>query len=154
MRKEFSGYPLSLTDVRQLPTVGERICDILFIMSKDLYLQKMKDIRQNLRKRETEAEKHLWKHIRNMQLGFKFRRQVSIGFYVVDFYCKTVNLAIELDGEIHNKKEVQEKDRLRQAIIESDNVIFLRFTNNEVMDNIDNVLATIQHNCNRLICSP
>lgn len=114
----------------------------------------MKDIRQNLRETETVAEKQLWLHLRKMQLGFKFRRQVSIGFYVVDFYCKTVNLAIELDGEIHNTEEVQEKDRLRQTIIEADNVIFLRFTNNEVMHNIDNVLATIQHNCNSLFCSP
>jgi very-short-patch-repair endonuclease len=115
----------------------------------------MKDIRQKLRKTETATEEQLWKHLRKMQLGFKFRRQVSIGNFVVDFYCKTVNLAIELDGEIHNTKEAQERDRLRQEIIESKNVIFLRFTNKEVNNNLGNVLATIQHKCNSLyFCSP
>jgi very-short-patch-repair endonuclease len=119
-------------------------------MSKDLYLREMKDIRKELRTKETEAEKELWKHIRKMQLGYKFRRQVSIGYYVVDFYCKRVNLAIEVDGKIHNRKEIEDRDKFRQAVIEVNNVSFIRFTNEEVMNDIDNVLTTIKYKCDEL----
>jgi len=56
----------------------------------------------------TEAECFLWKYIRNKKLdGLRFRRQVSIGYYTVDFYCAEKRLAVEIDGSYHNQEEVQ-----------------------------------------------
>lgn len=131
----------------QLPT---RAIDYNNLMSKELYLEKLKEIRKYLRKNPTTAEEKLWQNIRKMKLGYKFRRQVSIGYFVVDFYCKDISLAIEIDGTIHNKKSVQEKDNIRQEIIESDGIFFLRFTNNEVNNKIQNVLKKIKNTCDQL----
>lgn len=119
-------------------------------MSKELYLPKMKAVRKQLREHMTQAEVYLWTFIRNKQLGFKFRRQVSIGYFVVDFYCKELGLAIEIDGGIHLNQTVQERDRLRQKIIESDNVCFLRFTNEEILYDIHNALDKIKKQCTLL----
>ena len=119
-------------------------------MSKELYLPELKGLRKHLRHNLTEAEKYLWNFLRRKQLGYKFLRQVSIGYFVVDFYCKELCLAIELDGELHKKKIVNERDRLRQEIIESDNIKFLRFTNEEVFNNTDFVLLKIQEVCSKL----
>lgn len=110
----------------------------------------MREIRKKLRHSMTNAEKFLWRYIRDKKLGVKFLRQVSIGHFVVDFYCKEISLAIELDGSIHDKKEFQEKDKIRQAIIESDNVHFLRFTNDEIFNDTDVVLLKIQKTCAEL----
>jgi len=123
-------------------------------MTKELYLRKMKGIRKTLRENATNSEKILWQHLRKMQLGFKFRRQVSIGFFVFDFYCKTVNLAIDVDGGIHNKIDVNERDRIRQEIIESDSVVFLRFTNEEINANLDAVLDEIKNKYTELSAPP
>jgi len=114
----------------------------------------MREIRTTLRENPTNTEDFLWQHLRKMQLGFKFRRQVSIGYFVVDFYCKNVNLAIEIDGNIHLQEDVNERDKLRQAIIESDNVVFLRFTNEAVINNLETVLDTIKNKCTELFAPP
>ena len=114
-------------------------------MSKDLYNRKLKDLRKHLRKEMTEAEEYLWKFLKKQQLGFKFRRQVSIGFFVVDFYCKDINLALELDGNIHDKESVIERDKIRQAIIECNGVYFLRFKNEDIFNNPTKVLETIKN---------
>lgn len=103
-----------------------------------------------MRSNQTTAEKYLWHYLRRKQLGCKFLRQVSIGYFVVDFYCKELALALELDGGIHTKKSVAERDKIRQAIIESENVTFLRFTNDEVFNNTELVLLKIQALCAKL----
>ncbi len=116
-------------------------------MTKELYLKKMKPLRQHLRKNMTEAEAYLWTYIRKKQLGVSFRRQVSIGHYIVDFYCRELSLAIEVDGSVHNKKSVKDRDEFRQGMIEIDQIEFLRFKNEEVLQNIKNVLKTISTKC-------
>lgn len=119
-------------------------------MSKELYLPNLKQLRKILRKNVTNAEKYLWQFIRRKQLGYKFLRQVSIGYYVVDFYCKELAVAIEIDGQIHNQKQVKERDKFRQEIIESDGVLFLRFSNEEVFDNTEEVLLKITKVCQEI----
>lgn len=119
-------------------------------MSKDLYLNKLRGIRKELRKNATLSEKVLWTYLRKNQLGHKFRRQVSIGYYVVDFYCIDLSLAIEIDGDVHLKKTVRERDRFRQKIMEMDGVQFLRFSNTEIMKDISTVLHTIKTTCELL----
>lgn len=63
----------------------------------------LKPKRQALRNNPTPTEKLLWSKLKNSQLGFKFRRQYSVGGYILDFYCPTKKLAIELDGEVECK---------------------------------------------------
>ncbi|NGP88445.1 endonuclease domain-containing protein [Fodinibius halophilus] len=98
---------------------------------------------RKLRNNSTPAEKRLWKYIREKRVnGFDFDRQKPIDRYIVDFYCKELMLAIEIDGKYHDSQ--YEQDRLRQQRIESFGVHFLRFSEKEVLDDIDNVLRVIE----------
>lgn len=100
---------------------------------------------KQLRKTTTPAEKQLWKHIRNRQLhNLKFRRQHPIKNYIADFYCHEVRLVIELDGGIHNRKDVKEHDENRQAEIERFDLQVLRFKNEQVMEDVESVLNEIR----------
>jgi very-short-patch-repair endonuclease len=95
-----------------------------------------KDNRNN----PTEPELRLWRHFSRSQLGgFKFRRQHVIGGRIVDFFCPAVALVIEIDGHTHDA----ELDRARDAALASRGYVTLRFTNVDVMQNIEGVLETI-----------
>jgi very-short-patch-repair endonuclease len=106
---------------------------------------KYKSRRKDLRKNETKAEEILWKFLKNKQLeSRKFRRQYSLGDYILDFYCSQERLAIEIDGEIHLQK--QEYDKERTQFIENFNIKVLRFKNEEVESDLEKVLETIKLN--------
>ena len=77
-------------------------------------------------------------------MGYDFDRQRPIDQFIVDFYCKALMLAIEIDGSSHDGFEAQERDRVRQARIESFGVHFLRFREADVHRQLDHVLATIR----------
>ncbi|MGI9651891.1 endonuclease domain-containing protein [Chryseobacterium sp. RLHN22] len=99
---------------------------------------------QALRKNETEAEKILWERLRNNQLkGYKFRRQHPISLFIADFYCHQLKLIIEIDGEYHHLPEQIEKDLERTQILESNDLQLIRFTNEEVQENLEDVIAKI-----------
>ena len=105
----------------------------------------MKKHRRELKKRPTPTEALLWERLRRKQLdGIKFRRQHSIGYFIVDFYCSKYKLIIEVDGEIHNRPEVIEYDEERTLYLESFGMRVIRFTNKEVMESIDEVLDKIR----------
>jgi very-short-patch-repair endonuclease len=94
----------------------------------------------------TPAEQKLWQHLRAGRLeGYHFRRQQIIGYYIVDFYCHQADLVIEVDGEIH--LEQQEYDADRSAYLAGRGLHILRFTNTEVYNSIDRVLAFILESC-------
>jgi len=96
---------------------------------------------RQLRHRQTDAESKLWQYLRNRQLsGVKFRRQVPLGRYVVDFLSDAQKLIIELDGGHHNV----DTDRERTEWLESEGYRVIRFWNNEVTDNIEGVLAHLE----------
>ena len=100
--------------------------------------------RQALRRASPAAEQKLWQALRGRQiLGYKFRRQYSVGSYVIDFYCPQLKLAIEVDGDSHYQAEAVEYDRNRQGYIESMGIRFLRFTNREVFEQLGDVLEQI-----------
>ncbi|MCB2221686.1 MAG: endonuclease domain-containing protein [Bacteroidetes bacterium] len=100
-----------------------------------------------LRRKMTDPEKKLWGCVKDNQLkGYKIRRQHPIDVYVVDFYCHKAKLVIEIDGENHSLKEVREKDQSRTAELNELGLKVIRFTNSEVMDNIDDVLNIISQN--------
>lgn len=101
--------------------------------------------RRILRRNQTYAEKLLWNHLRNKQLGYKFRRQVSIGSYVVDFYCPKVKLAIEIDGNSHYEPKAITYDKIRTEWINYLGIRIIRFTNQEVYDNADDIVSIIKN---------
>ncbi|WP_020601783.1 endonuclease domain-containing protein [Spirosoma spitsbergense] len=101
-------------------------------------------IRKELRNGATEAEVTLWHHLKGRQLaGRKFRRQHSIGLFVLDFYCPSDRLAIEVDGDVHNTPDAITHDEERQHAIETLNITVLRFRNDDVLHRIDQVLSRI-----------
>ena len=103
-----------------------------------------KDKRRSLRQDIVKAEKVIWGKIRNRQIeDCKFRRQYSVDKYVIDFYSPILKLAIEIDGESHFEEGAAEYDRERQSYIESLGIKFIRFTNNDVYENLDGVLVRI-----------
>ena len=103
-----------------------------------------KDKRWALRQAETAPETLLWVRLRDRRVGgLKFRRQYSVGVYILDFYCPACQLAIELDGESHNSLEAQEYDAERTEFLSTLNIHVLRFANAEVYKDINKVISTI-----------
>jgi adenine-specific DNA-methyltransferase len=101
-------------------------------------------LRRKLRRNSTEAEKLLWQHLRDRRLGgFKFRRQHSAAPYVTDFYCAEKHLVLEVDGSGHFEPQKQLDDEVRPADLNRDGVAVLRFTNLEVLHQLEAVLETI-----------
>jgi very-short-patch-repair endonuclease len=107
------------------------------------YNKKLKKFSRNLRNESTLAEIVLWKELRDAKLGYTFNRQKPLLNYIVDFYCKPLNLVIKVDGISHWSEEQQKQDELRQYNLEELGLYFLRFDDSEVLYEIENVLATI-----------
>ncbi|MCC7449775.1 MAG: endonuclease domain-containing protein [Anaerolineae bacterium] len=103
----------------------------------------MQMVARQLRNDPTASEDILWQAIRHKQLdGRKFRRQVAIGPFVVDFYCASERLAVEVDGSIHDNQ--READASRQALIESLGIRFVRLTANQVEYDLPGSLQMIR----------
>ena len=99
-------------------------------MTKLYNLQSLKQRRRYLRKNQTFPETLVWNVIRSRQInGFKFKRQYSIGSFIVDFFCPELRLAIEIDGDTHYQAGATQKDQEREHYLKSFGVKFLRFTN-------------------------
>ncbi len=104
----------------------------------------MKNFANELRKNQTDAERHLWYYLRSRRFqGYKFRRQYFIESYIVDFICLEKKLVIELDGGQHNLNEVIEYDKKRTDFLISKGFEVLRFWNNEVLNQTNDVLNCI-----------
>lgn len=100
--------------------------------------------RRLLRNNATKAEEILWQRLKGKQVKItKVRRQVSITEYVVDFYCQTFKLAIEVDGVTHSSQDEIEYDIDRQTKIEALSIVFLRFRNEEIYKNLEKVVNDI-----------
>ena len=94
----------------------------------------------------TEAESALWKYLKSNGLGHKFLRQHIIGDYIVDFLCRDKMLVIEVDGGYHSERTQQEDDAVRQQWLESIGYKVIRFSNEEVLFNLDKTINTIMFN--------
>ena len=104
-----------------------------------------KERRRELRKNLTPAEAYLWNILKNRNLeNRKFRRQQSIEKYIVDFYCPSERLVIELDGEVHNNAAQSEYDHLRNMRLNELGYKVLRFENKTVFEQLDRVLDEIR----------
>jgi len=113
-------------------------------MSEIINRENKKELRQKLRNDMPKPEKILWYYLRKKQLnGVKFRRQVSIGKYIVDFFSFEKNLVIEIDGDSHFEEGEVEKDEVRTKFLESQGLTVLRFYNSDVMNNTEACLNKI-----------
>lgn len=109
--------------------------------------QYLKQFRKDLRNNGTAAEATLWKFLQRKQLdGRKFRRQHSVGNYILDFYCPSERLGIELDGAHHFQTAGFLKDEERTKYLNSLNIRILRFENDEVFKALESVLEIIKSN--------
>jgi very-short-patch-repair endonuclease len=108
----------------------------------------MVKVAKELRTKMTATEKILWQRLRNRQVNnLKFYRQFPFVFgeynFIADFYCHDFKLIIEIDGGIHQDREVKECDRLREDIFKQAGYKVVRFSNKEVLESIDNVINKI-----------
>ena len=107
-------------------------------------MNKLQERARQLRNTQTPTEQILWFSIRQNQIaGAKFRRQFTIEPYIVDFYCREVNLVIEVDGDVHADQKQIEHDRRRTNYLESKGLRVFRVNNNDIRDNLNGVLAKI-----------
>ena len=114
------------------------------VFNKTAEKEKRRDLRNNL----TEAEKIVWNKIRSKQInGKKFRRQVSIGSYVVDFYCSELKLIVEIDGGIHETADAKEYVNYRDTYMQSLGLTVIRYKNDDIFNNIDTVIENIEKIC-------
>lgn len=120
-------YERSKTDIHTLPHLSE--------------------YRKGLRKNLTPAEAAFWNLVKNSKLdGRKFRRQHSVGNYILDFYCPSEKIAVELDGEVHFTGPSTLNDRSRRLYIESQGIRVIRFENKRVFEETEWVLDVIRSN--------
>jgi len=106
------------------------------------YDPKLKEFAKQLRKNSTLSEVLLWQNIKNKALGVQFHRQVPLLDYIVDFYCRELMLAIEIDGDSHLYK--YEYDAKRQGELEKAGVVFIRFSDLDVKQNMFSVGLSLE----------
>lgn len=108
-------------------------------------------IRRKLRKEPTPAESRLWLYLSKGQINnLKFRRQHSIGNYVIDFYCPAKKLIIEIDGDTHAGELAQKRDKIRTNYLKSLGYTLVRYNNRDVMNNLDGVYSDLLEKVNSL----
>ena len=119
------------------------------------YRENLKKPSRQLRHSMTDTERFLWSKLKMKQLnGYQFYRQKPIGNYIVDFYCPSAKMVIEVDGSQHFYKDGLEHDKERDAYINSLGLTVLRFTNIEVLTNMQGVFDKIIANMNEIPLVP
>ena len=101
------------------------------------------DKARELRKRLTPSEQIFWLRLKEQFPGYKFRKQHPISIYIADFYCHKLKLVIEIDGPIHNSEEAKLNDEKRQKDLENLDLTVIRFTNDQIKNEIENVIEMI-----------
>jgi len=123
----------------------------MFYNAKPYIFEKAKALRDNM----TLAEKLLWKQLSGKKvLGLRFRPQHPIDIFIADFYCHPIKFVIEIDGGIHQGEKQNEYDMGREAELKKLGIDVIRFTNEEVINNIDGVIKAIKENCTRKLNPP
>lgn len=109
------------------------------------YNPKLKQLARNLRNNSTQSEIKLWLQLKGKQFhGYDFHRQKPLLNYIADFYCHELDLVIELDGYSHRIEEVMIKDEIKEDDLKKYDITVLRFQDEEVMNDVNNVLRTIE----------
>ena len=114
--------------------------------SNNHYNKNLKSFARKLRKDPTKAETVLWREVLSQKrmMGYRFLRQRPIDNYIVDFFCKELKLVIEVDGYTHNFEEVVENDQKRELRLKELGNSVLRFNDDEVLSDINNVVRTLE----------
>ncbi len=114
-----------------------------------IYNKKLKNRSRILRKNLTDAERLLWSKIRKKQVkGLQFYRQKPIGNYIVDYYCHAANLVIEVDGGQHYIESGRKRDAIRDHYLETMGLTVLRFSDVDVLTNMEGVIQRIYERLN------
>ncbi|MGZ3854267.1 MAG: endonuclease domain-containing protein [Flavisolibacter sp.] len=116
-------------------------------MAKNMFLGANKLLFERaaaLRMQQTFAEEILWDYLRTKPLSFKFRRQHPFASYILDFYCHPLKLAIEVDGSVHQREDVKENDEIRQKQLEEAGLSFIRFSNDQIILRLEEVIQQIE----------
>jgi very-short-patch-repair endonuclease len=107
-------------------------------------LERAKEFRRDM----TETEKILWDNLRSNKLnGLHFRRQQVISGYIIDFYCHSARLIVEIDGPVHDRQK--EEDQMREIVLKNKGLKIFRIKNEEVQTNLPDVLDRISHACGK-----
>ena len=109
------------------------------------YNPKLKELARQLRNNSTHSEIALWQRLKRKQMrGYDFHRQKPIDNFIVDFFCHELMLCIELDGYSHQLEEVAEKDKIKEAKLQSLGLTVMRFSDAQVFKETDDVLRAIE----------
>ncbi|TMU55003.1 endonuclease domain-containing protein [Flagellimonas algicola] len=109
------------------------------------YNPKLKELARQLRNSSTKAEIILWQKLKSKQLyGYDFHRQKPIDNYILDFFCHELMLGIEVDGYSHQLVEVFKKDKVKESVMLKLGISLLRFSDEQVLKDMDNVLRAIE----------
>ena len=118
----------------------------MFYNAKPHIFEKAKNLRKNM----TTAELKLWDFLRNKKvLGLRFRAQHPVDIFIADFYCHPIKLIIEIDGGIHKNIDQKEYDIRRTAELQKHGIDVIRFTNQQIYNDFENVIKEIIHECNK-----
>lgn len=98
---------------------------------------------RELRETSTHTESVLWEYLKTKPHGIKFRRQHPYSTYILDFYCHSLKLVIEVDGKIHDLPEIKSNDEIRQKQLEMNGLVVMRFPNELVEKNLEEVINKI-----------
>ena len=104
----------------------------------------LKNFAKKNRREMTESERVLWEELRKLNCGYHFRRQHPIGDYIADFACLKKKLVIEVDGDYHNEPLQQQNDQWRTEFMESKGYTVIRFNNEEISNNLQEVITRIK----------
>jgi very-short-patch-repair endonuclease len=108
------------------------------------YNPELVNLAKKLRNNLTLGEIALWREIKGKKMGVRFSRQIPIDRYILDFYCKDLQLAIEVDGSIHFEEGHEEKDNQRQTRLASLGVTVIRFSDTNVKNNLSYILEELK----------
>jgi cyclase len=121
----------------------------MFYKADPLIFSKARELRNKL----TPAEQVFWLRLKEQFPEYKFRRQHPISIYIVDFYCHKLKLVIEIDGSVHDSEEAKLDDEKRQNDLENLNLTVIRFTNNQVKNEIELVIEKIFSTIEKIIAN-
>jgi len=125
--------------------LGDELTSRLYNTANVANYEILKENAKDRRKNPTEAENFLWQNLQNKQLeGYKFRREHVIGDCIADFVCLSKQLIIEVDGGYHNEENQKELDEIRTAYLNQKGFKVIRFTNEDILHNIEKTLETIK----------
>jgi very-short-patch-repair endonuclease len=122
--------------------------NLMYYGASDLIIRRAKE----LRKKQTSSEIKIWKILGAKKMcGLSFRRQHPINRYIADFYCHSIKLVIEIDGNVHDLSEKKESDTNRTAELHRFGIVIIRFRNDQINDSLEEIKKSLENTCNELI---